>query len=798
MSRDCVTICSSYAAFAAPQYRFGKNSVTTFSSTCGDIIKIVFICTDNNPATGFSEPIIILDGNDGEWEGRASEVTFVAGNKQVRATRIDVWIDDIELMPPVITPRSGTYYSDISVTISCQTSGARLYFTTDGSDPTTASTPYTGPFMLSANTTVKAIAERDGEVSEVVSAEYRFETAPKFRCFEDMSNVLDETVVQIQAPLRVLAQNNNHLYVKDECDEHALIFGNVGQTYKNGDVIPQGVLLARDVWAGEPEYRVVGGFLPATANTPIDPETITADQVGHDMFAHYVQIKDATITRGEDDRDYILTDAEGNQCAVYFSMGVQAPKNLPYYGDIIGIVGSYSRGGEIVYQLLPTRLDEVIPIPIFGFGMFEDLDDGSDITMYYDATIIYQFKTYLYVKDETGYGLVYGDVGKTYKMGDVIPAGFGGVKDTYRCALELTNPHGFQAPKDNVELVPEIITPAVLSHSLRGHYVVLKGVKLDKGRIVIMDEMGNTCPYFNRFQIVIPGNDDPDALYNVYGIVEVYCLNGGDEIIEILPIRIEPIGGNTVVCCIEDVLEYPQGEPVQFECPLIVVYQGGNYLFVKDKCGQYTLMYGNKNGTFVNGDSIIGAVTWTLYQGIPQLTAYEPWELVNHGPKVDPVGPMMIEEISRDMVHWYVYFEDVTVTRDVERDRFYTMTDENGEEMVLYNRYDIEIPTDYLIIGIVGPELNIAFLNKIIEYILTGKPLPPPDPVIDGEVITWKPCRVEGLVSIYQNQLELVPTRVTYYGTNGGWDDRWYDLNNDGVINISDLNLGIELILKSR
>ena len=46
---------------------------------------------------------------------------------------------------------------------------ARVYYTTDGSTPTSGSTLYTEPFTLSATTTVKAIAIKDETASEVAS-----------------------------------------------------------------------------------------------------------------------------------------------------------------------------------------------------------------------------------------------------------------------------------------------------------------------------------------------------------------------------------------------------------------------------------------------------------------------------------------------------------------------------------------------------------------------------------------------------------------------------------------------------
>lgn len=55
---------------------------------------------------------------------------------------------------------------------------ADLYYTTDGTTPTSASTAYTGPFSLDATATVKAIAVIDGVSSEVASATFTKLAAP--------------------------------------------------------------------------------------------------------------------------------------------------------------------------------------------------------------------------------------------------------------------------------------------------------------------------------------------------------------------------------------------------------------------------------------------------------------------------------------------------------------------------------------------------------------------------------------------------------------------------------------------
>jgi formylglycine-generating enzyme len=62
---------------------------------------------------------------------------------------------------PTFEPPSGIYSSDKVVTISCTTPNAKIYYTTDGTTPTTASTLYAGTVAASVSgsgTTIKAIA----------------------------------------------------------------------------------------------------------------------------------------------------------------------------------------------------------------------------------------------------------------------------------------------------------------------------------------------------------------------------------------------------------------------------------------------------------------------------------------------------------------------------------------------------------------------------------------------------------------------------------------------------------------
>ena len=79
--------------------------------------------------------------------------------------------------PPAATPvfslHAGTYTSTQSVTITDATTGAAIYYTTDGTTPTASSTLYNGAISVSATETIEAIAVATGySNSAVASAAY--------------------------------------------------------------------------------------------------------------------------------------------------------------------------------------------------------------------------------------------------------------------------------------------------------------------------------------------------------------------------------------------------------------------------------------------------------------------------------------------------------------------------------------------------------------------------------------------------------------------------------------------------
>ncbi|HVJ94162.1 MAG TPA: chitobiase/beta-hexosaminidase C-terminal domain-containing protein [Labilithrix sp.] len=72
---------------------------------------------------------------------------------------------------PVFTPAPGSFTSSVpgGVQLATATPDATIYFTTDGTNPSTASAAYSGPINVSTTTTIRAIAVKDGFLDSAVA-----------------------------------------------------------------------------------------------------------------------------------------------------------------------------------------------------------------------------------------------------------------------------------------------------------------------------------------------------------------------------------------------------------------------------------------------------------------------------------------------------------------------------------------------------------------------------------------------------------------------------------------------------
>ena len=120
--------------------------------------------------------IVVIKGNLKKYN---SIYEFDSGNELVSLVR--------KPAAPTFSPAAGTYTSTQYVTISAA-DGAAIYYTTDGTSPTTESNLYSEPIEVNTDMTIKAIAVKDSEVSDVATAEYVIDLTPSI-VFDDKQSL---------------------------------------------------------------------------------------------------------------------------------------------------------------------------------------------------------------------------------------------------------------------------------------------------------------------------------------------------------------------------------------------------------------------------------------------------------------------------------------------------------------------------------------------------------------------------------------------------------------------------------
>jgi N-acetylneuraminic acid mutarotase len=111
------------------------------------------------------------------WTGRGGSFWLMGGEGSdangAGGFLNDLWEYGAATAEPTLSVPAGTYTASQDVSISDTTSGASIYYTTDGTTPTAGSTLYSGPVTVSSSETLQAIATASGySVSAVASATY--------------------------------------------------------------------------------------------------------------------------------------------------------------------------------------------------------------------------------------------------------------------------------------------------------------------------------------------------------------------------------------------------------------------------------------------------------------------------------------------------------------------------------------------------------------------------------------------------------------------------------------------------
>ena len=228
----------------------------------------------------------------------------------------------------------------------------------------------------------------------------------------------------------------------------------------------------------------------------------------------------------------------GNSASVTFSH--YGTKNA----QVASIVVTTSSGDPVD----PDPEDPIDPniTKLDSLQQIDALEEGTAFQFMSDVYVNYQWNEYLWVmqlddEGEAYAALIYGDTGKQYQLGAVIPAGWTGVKKTYKGLVEVGEPAHFAnaksildeyyySPFDCTGYLSEISDP---EQGWVNYKVFLEGISLseidNRGNFTITsnetDDEGNpvvaTMAGYNKFGIDYP-EVDATELYDIEGMLTIY------------------------------------------------------------------------------------------------------------------------------------------------------------------------------------------------------------------------------------------------------------------------------------
>ena len=320
----------------------------------------------------------------------------VDGNQQIRVVSMTIFYKSSgpsgnTAATPTFTPSPGFYTSPVTVSISSETANASIYYTTDGTVPTTSSTLYTTPISLNQTTTVKAIATAAGYTnSPAATATYTFPiTVSNIAAFKAQTSAPTSQVFTIGNDVTYVFGQGSYTYVKD-ASAGLLIYGTTITTpYNEGDQI-SGLTGTRSVYADQVEMSASQNTAAATANTgSVAPVVVTiSDLIANydDYDAQLVTIEGVTFPTGFSGSSTTFTQGTNeltlyNRFSIDTTLAAGATVNITGFAAIHnGTIQIYPRyNQDITAPMLTPSITITAPANGSTFSSLDTLPIGVNI-----------------------------------------------------------------------------------------------------------------------------------------------------------------------------------------------------------------------------------------------------------------------------------------------------------------------------------------------------------------------------------------------------------------------------------
>ena len=199
----------------------------------------------------------------------------------------------------------------------------------------------------------------------------------------------ENATYEFTSPVTAIYQNGKYLYTQDATG-YLLIFGEIGQKYEQGDVIPAGFTGKYAVYHEGIQLASPAGFAASTAKGEVSPVETTLEEIGTDMINDYVKVEGVTIASG-------IISQDGTELVLYdnFKINPADGENLTVFGFVswysnklqIVPIQVTTAGGEVVEKVVTPVFDPAAGVIFAGTPVtITCATEGADIHYTIDGT----------------------------------------------------------------------------------------------------------------------------------------------------------------------------------------------------------------------------------------------------------------------------------------------------------------------------------------------------------------------------------------------------------------------------
>lgn len=419
--------------YVQPGASNGKIALSTTETTCN--LANTTKTWDSSDAIAIST----VDGSSNTWIiQKNTGGTYFGGYKN---TQYDVTLVLASAAATVAKPTiSGdeNFVTSTTVTLACSTTGAEIYYTTDGTDPKFGTTGTS--FSLTETATVRAIAKLGSDWSAEATKTFTkvtpMTTAAALRSFATSS--AQNAFIQLDG-WKVTFVSGNNAYIIDPSNE-GVILNNASHGYVAGDELNDEVVEASVKLASG---RVqLSGFtstdITATSGTvsPVDVTDFSTVLAANQ--SRLITLKNATYASSTG------TFSDGEHLIYFYDQFSASPTlvDAATY-DVTGVVIYYKNNTTDKVQVAPRTAADVVPTSVIviptaaNLAALKAAARGTYILTLTNAVVTYVNGNNAFIEDATGGALIY-FASHGYSAGDCLNGDYQVVTTDYQGKFEIT------------------------------------------------------------------------------------------------------------------------------------------------------------------------------------------------------------------------------------------------------------------------------------------------------------------------------------------------------------------------